>query len=352
MVDRRHVSWGDPTLVRSGRRRYIDYCATMTTVADGGGGAQLGRLEPVDARSIWRHEAQDFTPWLLANPDRLGDVLGMDLDLSAAEHPVGGFSLDLIGVEQTSGDLVIIENQLTATDHGHLGQLLTYAGGTNAVNVVWVATAFREEHRAALDWLNNRTDESTRFFGVEISVVRIGSSLPAPLLRLVVQPNDWGKQVKTKAHSDSGSVRLRSYEQFWTLLLEQLAARGLKWTRTRKGLRQNWLSFPSGRSGIVFGCSFGRSGLCSEIYFQDPDPAVNDARFAAAEGRRHEIETTYGGPLQFEPLVDRKGCRVADYRDGQIGLTEQWSDYTEWLIARQTRLRTAMAGLIGPPATG
>jgi hypothetical protein len=80
----------------------------------------------------------------------------MDLELSAAEHPVGGFSLDLIGVGQASGDMVIVENQLTTTDHLHLGQLLTYASGTNAVNVVWLATGFREEHRAAMDWPNCR----------------------------------------------------------------------------------------------------------------------------------------------------------------------------------------------------
>jgi hypothetical protein len=144
----------------------------MTTLADGAGeGAQLGRLEPVDAREIWPHEARNFTPWLLANADRIGEVLGMDLELSAAEHPLGSFSLDLIGVDQATGERVIIENQLTATDHLHLGQLLTYAGGTGAVNVVWLATSFREEHRAALDWLNSRTDESTRFFGVEVGVV-------------------------------------------------------------------------------------------------------------------------------------------------------------------------------------
>jgi hypothetical protein len=39
--------------------------------------------------------------------------------------------------------------------------------------VIWVATSFRAEHRAALGWLNSRTDENTRFFGVEVSAVRI-----------------------------------------------------------------------------------------------------------------------------------------------------------------------------------
>jgi hypothetical protein len=156
----------------------------------------LGRLIPVAAREVWAHEAHHFTPWLLANADTLSQVLGMDLDIETAEHPVGGFSLDLIGRDRSTGELVIIENQLEISDHSHLGQILTYAGGTNPTNVIWVATDFRQEHRAALEWLNERTDERTRFFAVTVSVVRIGDSAPAPLFEVVVRPNDWGKQVK------------------------------------------------------------------------------------------------------------------------------------------------------------
>lgn len=159
----------------------------------------LGRLEPVNPREVWPSEAHDFTPWLLANAPALSEAVGMDLRLEAAEYPVGGFSLDLIGVDTATGDGVIVENQLEASDHSHLGQILTYAGGTDPVNVLWLATSFREEHRAALEWLNERTDERTRFFAVRIQVVRIGTSSPAPLFTLVVQPNDWGKRVRVSA---------------------------------------------------------------------------------------------------------------------------------------------------------
>jgi hypothetical protein len=114
----------------------------------------LGRLEPVDPRGVWPSEAHDFTPWLLASAQALSEAVGMDLDLEAAEHPVGGFSLDLIGVDAATGDRVIVENQLEASDHSHLGQILTYAGGTYPANVLWLATSFREEHRVALEWLN------------------------------------------------------------------------------------------------------------------------------------------------------------------------------------------------------
>ncbi|KRD41302.1 hypothetical protein ASE38_16955 [Cellulomonas sp. Root930] len=156
----------------------------------------VGRLERVPLRDVWPHEAHALTPWLLANADVLADVLGMDLELSAAEHPVGQFSLDLVGVVRGTDEVVIVENQLEPSDHTHLGQILTYAGGTDASHIVWVAPRFRDEHRAALEWLNARTDTQTRFFAVQIDAVRIGTSLPAPLMELVVRPNDWEKTVK------------------------------------------------------------------------------------------------------------------------------------------------------------
>ncbi|WP_433285547.1 DUF4268 domain-containing protein [Micromonospora sp. CA-244673] len=311
----------------------------MTTV-DAAALPPLGKLDIVEIRTVWKHEAQTFTPWLLANPEVLGDVLGMQLSLSAAEHPVGGFSLDLIGVDEATNETVIIENQLERTDHSHLGQLLTYAGGTDPVNVVWIATSFREEHRAALDWLNNRTDENTRFFGIEISAVRIGDSLPAPLMRLVVQPNDWGKKVKSLAQADATmSSRSLAYQEFWSRLLEAIRDRGLQWTTSLKGLPQNWQSLPSGMSGVSFTCTFGKSGLGSEIFFQDPDPAVNDQRFAAA---RAKLEPAYP-TLSFEPLTGRKGCRIAEYRTGEITSTSDWGEYVEWFIAAQLRLRQAVS---------
>ena len=104
---------------------------------------------------------------------------------------VGKFSLDIIGREVATGSAVVIENQYGPTDHGHLGQILTYAGGTKPTTVVWVAEEFREEHRAALEWLNTHTDPSIRFFGVRLAAVTLDGApggLIAPFLELVVSP--------------------------------------------------------------------------------------------------------------------------------------------------------------------
>lgn len=150
----------------------------------------LAKIERIaDLRATWPNEAQYFTPWLADNIGELGEVLGMDLELKGTEAAVGSYFLDILATDLNSRRPVIIENQLEATDHSHLGQLLTYAAGFDAGVVVWVTREFRDEHRQALDWLNQRTDGNTEFFGVVVELWRIGDSLPAPHFNLVSVPN-------------------------------------------------------------------------------------------------------------------------------------------------------------------
>ncbi|MDF1733853.1 MAG: hypothetical protein P1U37_01120, partial [Minwuia sp.] len=152
----------------------------------------IGRLESVPLRNAWETEAMNFTPWL-AQEDHLGilsDVLGLELELEAQEKAVGPFRADLLCKNVGSDEWVLIENQLERTDHTHLGQLLTYASGLEAVTIIWIAARFTEEHRSTLDWLNRITDESFRFFGIEIELWRIGNSPVAPKFNVVSKPNN------------------------------------------------------------------------------------------------------------------------------------------------------------------
>jgi hypothetical protein len=163
--------------------------------------APLGRLERVDVRNIWSTEAGHFTPWLARdeNSELLGDTIGMELEVEAQEKAVGPFRADILCKNSANDDWVLIENQLELTDHKHLGQLLTYAAGLDAVTIVWVAPNFTDEHRAALDWLNTITDERFNFFGLEVELWRIGTSQIAPKFNVVSKPNGWAKSIKTGA---------------------------------------------------------------------------------------------------------------------------------------------------------
>lgn len=157
----------------------------------------LGKFERVDLRDIWGHEASGFSPWL-AREENLADLaqtLNMKLELVGQEKDIGPFRADILCKELFSQDYVIIKSQLENTNHAHLGQILTYAAGLRARAVVWIAKQFSEEHRAALDWLNNISKDNFEFFALEIELWRIGESPPAPKFNVVSRPNKWQRGV-------------------------------------------------------------------------------------------------------------------------------------------------------------
>lgn len=313
--------------------------------------ASLGRLTPVKARDVWPDEARDFTPWLLENVDVLNSLLGMEMVLDVAEHPVGGFSLDLKGRDERTGQTVIVENQLEQSDHTHLGQILTYAAGTDATTIVWVATSFREPHRAAIDWLNERTDEDTRFFAVAIEVVRIGESALAPAFKLVAQPNDWGKQVKAATVHNDVSDRERLYWDFWDQFRARVLVEHPTWSKSAASTKSSWFSMSTGFRGANWVATFTGGRLAVQLMFEDADSDLNSARFEALLGHRTELEEAFGGPIEWEPREGLKHTRIAVYSPEPCDVSDgnNWAEWVDWFIGQNINLRAAVAAAGGVP---
>lgn len=313
----------------------------------------LGRLQQVDVRTVWKHEAHDFTRWMLSAADVLGEALGMELELTQAEHRVGGFSLDLIGNDLSTGNVVIVENQLEQTDHGHLGQILTYAGGTDPSTIVWCAPSFRDEHRAALDWLNENTGEGIRFFGVEISAVRIDDSRPAPLFKVVAKPNDWTKQVQVdKTASLSGKAA--AYREFWAEFLDRVKRDHPSWTNSTIPPASSWTTLPYGQSGLHYGVSFTLQGPRVELYFGSPDDALNLERFEQFVAYGQPFRDEFGDAVEFEPLPDRKACRISVTHPTKVDILDPDTDgVLDWMVVTLERFRgatlAARAAIEGAP---
>jgi len=213
-------------------------------------GTDLGRLLQItDLRAVWESEAGGFTPWLAKeeNLSLLGDTIGIELELESTEKNVGPFRADILCKDTATSQWVLIENQLARTDHTHLGQLLTYAAGLKAVSIVWIADQFTEEHRAALDWLNEVTDEQFSFFGLEIELWRIGDSPIAPKFNLASKPNDWSKTVRRTASEGELSPTKSLQLDYWTQF-RQVMEDGSSFVRCQKPQPQHWACFAVGRS--------------------------------------------------------------------------------------------------------
>ena len=184
----------------------------------------LGSIAQVDLKELWPNGEDDFTPWLVEDISRLGDVLGMQLEVRGHDLPVRGYSLDILAHDSASNRMVVIENQFQSTNHEHLGKLLSYASGYDASVVVWVVKSFNEEHRQALDWLNQRTGDDTQFFGVVVELLKIDDSRPAVNLKLASFPNEWRKEAigASMTNGASSSDSQERYPKYVQDLLDRL----------------------------------------------------------------------------------------------------------------------------------
>ena len=188
---------------------------------------ELGKLEEVDLRQAWPHEARSFTPWLSENIEMLSSVIGIPLELEGQEVAVEQFSADILARNPRDDSRVLIENQLEQSDHGHIGQIMTYLAGLDVNTVIWIAASFREPHLSAIRWLNDHTIEPFAFFAIKLSIVRIADSPMAPVFEVVVKPNTWERQLQsiakeTQSSSGVGEVR----KKFWTYYLEKYPEEG------------------------------------------------------------------------------------------------------------------------------
>ena len=212
----------------------------------------IGKLEKVDLRGYWNNEATDFTPWLAKedNIKQLGDAIGIELEVVGQEQNVGPFRADILCTDQEN-HYVLIENQLEITDHKHLGQILTYAAGLNAVSIIWIASQFTDEHRAAIDWLNRITDSDFNFFAIEIQLLKIGDSAAAPLFNIVAKPNDWAKRTKASSSNQPSdlSETKAAQLQYWTEYRDYMKSHNAKFN-TQKALPQHWTNVGIGVSNI------------------------------------------------------------------------------------------------------
>ena len=291
----------------------------------------LAKIERVDLREAWPNEARDFTPWLAKNIVELGEALGMDLELQDTEAAVGGYSLDVLATELNSNRPVIIENQLETTNHDHLGKLLTYAAGYDANVIVWLTREFRDEHRQALDWLNQRTGEDTHFFGVVVELWRIGESLPAPHFKLVATPNDWRKKNITIARNDaSASSELdQRYLSFFRSLFDRLRREDFAIPRN---VPRRYSSFQVHNGLVSYGANFPGRGLARvEVNIYTGDTNWNNQLLQGLEEYRGEIEGQLG-TLEWRRMP--KSCRISLARtESAIEDSEDdGSEIKDWMV--------------------
>ena len=275
---------------------------------------KLGKLEEVDIRELWKHEQYDFSEWLSKNEniELLNNEIGLTLTDIQKEVFVGTYRCDLVAKDEATGIKVIIENQLEATNHDHLGKLITYASGLDANVVIWIVKEAREEHRSAIEWLNNKTTNELSFFLMEIRAYKIGDSLPAPKFVVVEKPNDFVKTVNTGV--DSGELSNAQAERliFWNRFNEVLISRN-KPFNVRKATTDHWYSVALGTSEAHIEVTLVNktNSIGIEVYIKE-NKNLFDKLFNSSE----EIENELGFSMEWMRLDHKKVSRIICYIEG------------------------------------
>lgn len=320
---------------------------------------KLGKLDRVvSIRDAWPHEERDFSPWLAEdeNLSELALALGFGRGafiLEQTEARIGDFRADIIArIGGADGDRILIENQFSQTNHDHLGKIATYAAGLDAKFVVWIAERIREEHRAALDWLNSISDENHGFFGVELELWKIGDSSPAPRFNLVSRPNDWSRAVTdlTRPKASGGEFGADMLA-FWTAFKEKLESWGVA-LRSRKPAPQSWQTFAIGRAGFELQAfaSARDKYLKAQLFIYRKSSVRGwnaDYYYNLLLNMRDKIEVNLGFSPKWTEIGEESGYHISVERSNTDPLErENWHDQHAWLAEKLEALNHVFRPLI------
>lgn len=274
----------------------------------------IGKLKEVDIRELWKHEQYDFSEWLSKkeNIENLNEILGLTLVDISKETYVGAYRCDLFAKDETTGIKVIIENQLEVSNHDHLGKIITYASGLDAKVVVWIVKEAREEHRSAVEWLNNNTNNNVNFFLIEIHAYKIGESDPAPMFQVVEQPNDFIKNNKSTNRDESMNKSQSQRIEFWNQFNNVVIEKG-KPFNIRKATTDHWYNVAIGTSDAHIDITLvNKDSLIGvELYITD-----NKELFDKLYERKDQIEQELGFTLDWRRLDNSKASRIVYHIKG------------------------------------
>ena len=275
---------------------------------------KLSRLEEIEVREVWPHEQYDFSKWLSSeeNIKLLGDTLNLSLTNIETEKFVGSYRCDIIGKDELTGKTVMIENQLESTNHDHLGKIITYASGLDASVVVWIVASVRDEHASAIEWLNKNTTDDLSFFLVEVHAYKIDNSAPAPMFKIVEQPNDFSKQAKIMAKSPELTERHTQRLEFWNLFNDLIDEKG-KPINKHKATTDHWYTVAIGSSKCHISIDLVNKEHKIRVGIWIPDDKSLYDRFFA---NKDAIEQTAGLHFNWYRLDGKKASSVCTYING------------------------------------
>lgn len=297
---------------------------------------KFGELDDQNVREYWENENR-FNDWLAneisaTETSKFEDVLGLDIEIVNREYKVGRYQLDILAQEIEGDKKIAIESQLTTTDHDHLGKLIAYGTGVSADILIWISPKFNDEHKDALNWLNEKSELGVDFFGFELEIWKIEDSIPAVQIIPVAEPSKWRKRVKLSGQELSKTKVLQ--EQFWTKFQDSIESKNTR-LRARQPSPQNWYNNPIGKSGFViqFVLNSVTNRLYTRLLIRD-----NEEAFSILSEDKSSIENELGEKLEWIDPEDTRGTKARSKiqisRDVYLDKTDEWEEYIKWMLEK------------------
>ena len=265
----------------------------------------IARRSPIALREIWPMET-DFSDWLVSEDGiaMIAEDIGLTIEEPRRECRPGDYPCDVVArLQGDENHAVIIENQFGKTNHDHLGKLITYAAVNDATTAIWISETASDDHRKAVDWLNENTPPNVNFYLARIHAYRIGSSPAAPLLDVVCRPN-----FQVKSRPSVNGDRQVWLKDFWEDVLGDIRERNPPY-RVQSPSTAHWSAITTGRSGFYMAIStMARSTkICCEFII---NTSWRLDAFAQLEEQREEIEREIGESLEWLALPEMKQSRI------------------------------------------
>lgn len=300
---------------------------------------ELGKLEKVELRKVWEHEARDFSAWMFKqeNLDLLGSEIGLDIDPIGTESSIGRFRIDILAQEPRTGHKIIIENQLEPTNHDHLGKVITYAAGLDAKYLIWVVKDVLPEHLKAIEWLNEHLDNEIYCFLVKIEVWQIGDSKPAARFEVVSAKNDWAVSLKRTADESELTPAQVGQLEFWQYLQGYIQSKdpSIK-LQTPRPRRYYNISIGSALANVVLVLSPQKNTFACNFYIS------NDKQFLAfLKGHESAIRAALGPDMDWFDANVASGIYVEREVDDALDKRQQ-EEFANWCYQKMQLFKNTL----------
>lgn len=361
------------------------------------------RISPLEVKrfsELGFTERKHLQEWLENYPQALTQGDGDELLIIQKEFD--GFDdtrerLDLLAIDK-EGNLVIIENKLDDSGRDVVWQALKYASycanlkkqqvveifqrylnqkaqsaGAEPANaervlleflqaddlqsvqlntlksqrLILVAAHYRKEVTNTVLWLSQ--------FGVNCQCFKVtpyqaGTELFLNVEQIIPTPeaSDFmiGMIAKEDEEKSASNEQRRSHGlrlAFWEQALEAFSQSSCRLFDNISPGRDHWLSAGSGLSGMSFNLIFGKSEIRVEFYMSRPQAETNQLVFDQLFAQKEQIEAAFGAELEWQPLPNRKACRIQYSRAVDGYNKDNWADMIKWLVEHMTRLEKALS---------